>query len=70
MLIKYYFEIKHVKGSDNVRANALNRKKKLQKNDKVSGTLFKKDENGKIRYNHPQLSAIYKTSISLWTKKI
>ena len=52
MLVKYYFEIKYVKGLDNVKANALNRKEKLQKNNKVSRALFKKDNNGKIKYNY------------------
>ena len=26
ILVKYYFEIKHVKGTDNARANILNKK--------------------------------------------
>jgi len=29
MLIKYYFEIEHVKGLNNVKANAFNKKEKL-----------------------------------------
>ena len=29
MLIKYYFEIKHIKGSDNTRADALSKKEEL-----------------------------------------
>jgi len=65
MLTEYYFEIKHVKGSDNARANALSKKEELQRNDKMSGTLFKEDNNRKIRYNHPQLSGIYKAPESL-----
>ena len=60
MLAEYYFEIEHIKKSDNARADTLNRKKKLQKNNKVSEALFKKDNNGKIRYNHPQLLKTYK----------
>jgi len=56
ILAEYHFKIKHVKGSDNARADALSRKKELQKNDKMSGTLFKESSNGKIQYNHPQLS--------------
>jgi len=59
MLTKYHFEIEHVKGSDNARADALSRKKELQENDKVSGTLLKSNENGKIRYNHPQLLGMH-----------
>jgi len=38
---EYHFEIKHVKGLDNARADALNRKKELQENDKVLGALLK-----------------------------
>ena len=29
MLIKYYFKIKHIKGTDNIRADVLNRKVEL-----------------------------------------
>jgi len=29
MLAEYYFEIEHVKGSDNARADALSKKEKL-----------------------------------------
>ena len=65
MLAKYHFKIKHVKKSDNIKTNALNRKKKLQKGDKMSRALFKKDNNGKIKYNHLQLSGTHKTPISL-----
>jgi len=53
MLAEYHFKIEHVKGSDNARADALSRKKELQGNNKISGTLFKESSNGKIRYNHP-----------------
>jgi len=59
MLAKYYFEIEHVKKSDNAKADALSRKEELQRNNKVSGALLKSDKNGKIRYNHPQLSGTY-----------
>jgi len=60
MLAEYYFEIEHVKGSDNAKADALSRKEKLQGNDKVSGTMFKENSNGKIQYNHPQLLGTHK----------
>jgi len=65
MLTEYHFEIKHVKGLDNARTDALNRKKELQKSDKISGTLFKENSNGKIRYNHPQLLKTHKALMSL-----
>ena len=29
MLVKYYFKIKHVKGTDNIKADILNRKAEL-----------------------------------------
>jgi len=53
MLTEYYFKIKHVKRLNNARANALSKKEELQRNNKVSGTLFKENNNEKIRYNHP-----------------
>ena len=34
MLTKYHFEIKHVKGLNNAKADILNKKKKLQSNKK------------------------------------
>jgi len=66
MLIKYHFEIKHVKGSDNAKANALSRKEELQGNNKMPETLFKENSDGKIKYNHPQLSGTYKALKNLW----
>jgi len=60
MLAEYHFEIEHVKGSDNAKTNALSRKKELQGNDKISGVLLKSNKDGKIRYNHPQLSGTHK----------
>jgi len=48
MLAEYYFKIEHVKGLNNARTDALNRKKEQQKNDKVSKALFKESSNGKI----------------------
>ena len=55
MLAEYYFKIKHVKRSDNTKADTLSRKEKLQRNNKMSRALFKESSNGKIQYNHPQL---------------
>ena len=42
MLAEYHFKIEHIKKSNNAKADALSRKEELQKNNKVSGTLFKK----------------------------
>ena len=60
MLTEYHFEIEHVKRSDNTRADALSKKKELQRNDKVSRALFKESSNKKIWYNYPQLSETHK----------
>ena len=60
MLTEYYFKIEHVKGLDNAKADALSRKKELQRSDKISEALFKENSNRKIRYNHPQLSGTHK----------
>jgi len=65
MLIEYYFKIKHVKGSDNAKADALSRKKELQRSNKMSGTLFKENNNRRIKYNHPQLSGTHKAPVNL-----
>jgi len=48
MLTEYYFEIEHVKESDNAKADALSKKKELQRNDKILGALFKESSNKKI----------------------
>ena len=48
MLTKYHFKIKHVKESDNTKADALRKKKELQNNNKMSGALLKLKKNGKI----------------------
>jgi len=52
MLVKYHFEIKYMKGIDNIRVDVLNRKAELQDNKKVKGVILKIDEDGKIRYNY------------------
>jgi len=52
MLAEYYFKIKHIKGIDNTRVNALSRKAELQGKEKVKGVILRKDKDGKIRYNH------------------
>jgi len=52
MLAEYYFKIEYIKGTDNVRADALSRKAKLQDNKMVKGVILRMDEDGKIRYNY------------------
>jgi len=56
MLAEYHFEIEHVKGLDNARTDTLSKKEELQRNNKISGTLFKESSNKRIWYNYPQLS--------------
>jgi len=41
-----------MKGTNNIRADALNRKVKLQGNQKVKKIILKIDKDNKIRYNH------------------
>jgi len=65
MLTEYHFKIEHIKELDNARADALSRKEELQRNDKVSGTLFKESSNGKIWYNYPQLLKTHEALKSL-----
>ena len=48
MLAEYHFEIKHIKGSDNAKADTLSKKKELQSSNKVLKALLKLKENGKI----------------------
>jgi len=70
MLAEYHFKIKHVKGSDNTKTDALSRKKELQKSNKMSGALFKESSNKKIRYNHLQLSGTHKALKNSWEQQI
>jgi len=65
MLTEYHFKIKYIKRSDNAKADAFSRKKELQRSNKVSGALFKENSNGKIWYNHPQLSGTHEALKSL-----
>ena len=62
--------IKYAKGSKNFRADTLSRKSELQSDKKVTGAILKKDIDGKIRYNHPQLAATYKAPILILKAKI
>jgi len=65
MLAEYHFKIKHVKESDNTKADALSRKEELQRNNKMLRALFKESSNGKIWYNYPQLLGIHEAPESL-----
>ena len=72
MLIEYYFKIQYTKGIENIRADMLSRKAKLQNNKKLLGVILKKDSNGLIRYNYPKLVVTqeYKLLESNQTKRI
>jgi len=52
MLVKYYFKIKYIKGTDNTKVNMLSRKIELQGKEKIEGVILRMDNNGKIRYNY------------------
>ena len=58
MLSKYHFEIKHIKGLDNARADTLSRQAELQETEKLLKAMLKLHKDGKIRYNHLKLTAI------------
>ena len=51
MLAKYYFKIKHIKGTDNIRVNILNKKAELQGSKKLLDIILYLNSNRKIRYN-------------------
>jgi len=57
MLVEYYFKIKHIKGTDNARADALSRKAELQGKKKIKRAILRIDNDGKIRYNYLQFTA-------------
>jgi len=52
MLVEYYFEIEYIKGINNIKVNALNRKVELQGNKEVKGVILRMDKDGKIKYNY------------------
>ncbi len=58
MLLEYHFEIEHVKGTDNAKADTLSRQIELQGTKKLLRAMLKLHEDGKIRYNYPKLVAI------------
>jgi len=52
MLVEYYFKIKYIKGTDNIKVNIFSRKVELQDNKKVEGAILRMEEDGKIKYNY------------------
>ena len=41
MLIEYYFKIQYIKGIENIKVDALNRKAKLQNSKKLLGAMLR-----------------------------
>ena len=78
IFIEYYFKIQYIKGTKNVRVDALNKKAELQNNKKVLGAILYKDKDKLIRYNYLKLVSItknglgriYKVLESNWLQKI
>ena len=66
ILVKYYFEIKYVKGINNIRADALSKKTELQSKEKLLGTMLCINKNRKIRYNYLQILIVYKILVVSW----
>ena len=65
MLVEYYFEIKYVSRTDNIKVNILSRRAELQGNKKALGAILKLGEDGKVRYNYLWLAGTYKALKSL-----
>ena len=55
MLIKYYFKIQYIKGTENIRADVFSRKAKLQNSKKLLEAILRQDKDKLIRYNYPKL---------------
>jgi hypothetical protein len=52
ILTEYYFEIEHIKGTDNTRADIFSKKAELQGREKLLNTMLRIDKDRKIRYNY------------------
>ena len=50
----------YIKGTDNIKADILNRKAELQSNKKLLDAILHINKDGKIRYNYLKLTAVYK----------
>ena len=58
MLLEYYFEIKYVKGLDNIRVNVFSWWAELQETEKPLKAMLKFYKNKKIKYNYLKLVVI------------
>jgi hypothetical protein len=63
ILAEYYFEIEYVKSIDNIRADILSRKTELQGSKKLLGIMLRINKDRKIRYNYPQIVAVYEALV-------
>ena len=63
ILVKYHFQIKYIKGTDNAKADILSKKVKLQDNKKLLNIILRLNKDRKIRYNYLKLIAVYKAFI-------
>jgi len=52
MLAEYYFKIKYIKGTDNIKVDILSKKVELQDNKKVKEVILRINKDRKIRYNY------------------
>ena len=52
ILAEYYFKIKHIKGTDNARADIFSKKAELQNKKKLLGAMLYINKNRKIKYNY------------------
>jgi hypothetical protein len=64
ILIKYYFKIEYIKGTDNIKVDVLSRKAELQNKEKLLGIILHINKDRKIRYNYLQILAVYKALIT------
>ena len=63
ILVKYYFKIEHIKGTNNTRVDAFNKKVKLQGSEKLLNVMLFMDKNERIRYNYLKLAVTHEAPI-------
>jgi hypothetical protein len=64
----FNFKIIHVKGTENVRADALSRRPDYYQKHEVQATIFRQNEDGSLSYNHPRLAATQEKDQLKWLK--
>jgi hypothetical protein len=63
ILAEYYFKIEYIKGTDNIKVDILSRKVELQNSKKLLSIILRINKDRKIRYNYPQIVAVYKALV-------